>query len=121
MADQLVGFRKYLATAVCESRDDGTFALVPRLYGAAKGSLHPALLLTAAIPNLFGADGRINQPDRLRVLLDAVVTQELGPSACPQPPRGESWIGCRVDDAVFNRAVESLGDGRSPTPTPVTR
>ena len=30
---------KYLATAVCESRDDGTFALVPRLYGAAKGSL----------------------------------------------------------------------------------
>ena len=30
---------KYLATAVCESRDDGTFALVPRLYGAAKGLL----------------------------------------------------------------------------------
>src|SRR3712207_7716122 len=28
---------------------------------------------------LFGPDGRINHPDRLRVLLDAVVTQELGP------------------------------------------
>jgi hypothetical protein len=26
-------------------------------WGAAKGSLHPALLLTAVIPNLFGADG----------------------------------------------------------------
>jgi hypothetical protein len=63
---------------------------------------------------LFGPDGSINQPDRLRALLDAVVTQELGPSACPQPPRGESWIGCRVDDAVFNRAVEALGDRRGP-------
>ncbi|MBD0273946.1 MAG: hypothetical protein ICV73_18720, partial [Acetobacteraceae bacterium] len=46
--------------------------------------------------DLFGPDGSVSQPDRLRVLLDAVVTQELGPSACPQPPRGESWIGCRV-------------------------
>ena len=59
--------------------------------------------------DLFGRDGRIDHPDRLRALLDAVVTQELGPSACPQPPRGESWIGCRVDDAVFNRAVDLLG------------
>ena len=59
--------------------------------------------------DLFGPDGSISQPDRLRTLLDAVVTQELGPSTCPQPPRGESWIGCRVDDAVFNRAVELLG------------
>jgi len=59
--------------------------------------------------DLFGPGGRIDHPDRLRALLDAVVTQELGPSACPQPPRGESWIGCRVDDAVFNRAVELLG------------
>jgi hypothetical protein len=59
--------------------------------------------------DLFGPDGRINHPDRLRALLDAVVTQELGPGACPQPPRGESWIGCRVDDGVYNRAVELLG------------
>jgi hypothetical protein len=59
--------------------------------------------------DLFGPDGQLKQPDRLRALLDAVVTQELGPGACPQPPRGESWIGCRVDDAVFNRAVELLG------------
>ena len=58
--------------------------------------------------DLFGPDGRINHPDRLRALLDAVVTQEVGPSHCPQPPRGESWIGCRVDDAVYNRAVELL-------------
>lgn len=58
--------------------------------------------------DLFGPNGRINHPDRLRALLDAVVTQEIGPSHCPQPPRGESWIGCRVDDAMYNRAVELL-------------
>jgi hypothetical protein len=63
---------------------------------------------------LFGPGGRINHPDRLRVLLDAVVTQEIGPSHCPQPPRGESWIGCRVDDGLFNRAVGLLGE-RGPT------
>ncbi len=70
---------------------------------------------------LFGPDGRVNHPDRLRALLDAVVTQELGPSHCPQPPRGESWIGCRVDDAVFNRAVEMLGDRRGPTAASASR
>ena len=58
--------------------------------------------------DLFGPDGRINHPDRLRALLDAVVTQEVGTSHCPQPPRGESWVGCRVDDGVYNRAVELL-------------
>jgi hypothetical protein len=58
--------------------------------------------------DLFGPDGRISQPDRLRALLDGIVTQEIGPSHCPQPPRGESWIGCRVGDEVFNRAVELL-------------
>jgi len=63
---------------------------------------------------LFGPNGEINQPDRLRVLLDAVVTQELGASHCPQPPRGEGWIGCRVDDGLFKRAVELLGQ-RGPT------
>lgn len=59
--------------------------------------------------DLFGPDGRINHPDRLRALLDAVVTQEVGASHCPQPPRGEGWIGCRVDDALYERAVEALG------------
>lgn len=65
--------------------------------------------------DLFGPNGQINHPDRLRVLLDAVVTQELGPSHCPQPPRGESWIGCRVDDGIYNRAVELLAERRGPT------
>lgn len=59
--------------------------------------------------DLFGPNGEINHSDRLRVLLDAVVTQELGASHCPQPPRGEGWIGCRVDDGLFNRAVDLLG------------
>ncbi len=58
--------------------------------------------------DLFGPDGRINHPDRLRALIDAVVTQEVGASHCPQPPRGESWIGCRVEDRIYNRAVELL-------------
>lgn len=64
---------------------------------------------------LFGPDWRIAHPDRLRVLLDAIVTQEVGPPHCPQPPRGESWIGCRVDDALFNRAVELFAENRGPT------
>jgi hypothetical protein len=59
--------------------------------------------------DLFGPNGQINHPDRLRALIDVVVTQELGASRCPQPPRGESWIGCRVDDGLYNRAVELLG------------
>ena len=58
--------------------------------------------------DLFGANGQINHPDRLRALIDAVVTQEVGPSHCPQPPRGELWIGCHADDGVYNRAVELL-------------
>ena len=58
--------------------------------------------------DLFGADGQISHPDRLRVLIDAVVSQEVGVSHCPEPPRGESWIGCRVDDDVYNRAVDLL-------------
>jgi hypothetical protein len=71
--------------------------------------------------DLFGPNGQINHPDRLRVLLDAIVTQEIGPSHCPQPPRGESWIGCRVDDGLFNRAVELLGERRGPTEAAVSR
>ncbi|MBL6081641.1 hypothetical protein JMJ56_26980 [Belnapia sp. T18] len=61
---------------------------------------------------LFGPGGRIEHPDRLRALIDAVVTQEVGPSHCPQPPRSEAWIGCRVDDGLYNRAIELL-DRRS--------
>lgn len=60
--------------------------------------------------DLFGPKGQINHPDRLRALIDAVVTQEVGVPQCPQPPRGESWIGCRVDDTVYNHAVELLGE-----------
>lgn len=71
--------------------------------------------------DLFAADGKINHPDRLRALLDAVVTQELGPSHCPQPPRGESWIGCRVDNEMFNRAVELFDQRRGPTEKVVSR
>lgn len=59
--------------------------------------------------DLFDPDGRINHPDRLRALIDAVVTQEVGANQCPQPPRNQSWIGCRVDDGIYNRAVELLG------------
>ena len=58
--------------------------------------------------DLFGADGRISHPDRLRILIDAVVSQEVGVAHCPEPPHGESWIGCRVDDGLYNRAVELL-------------
>jgi hypothetical protein len=58
--------------------------------------------------DIFGPDGRIMRPDRLRALIDAVVTQEIGASHCPQPPRNESWIGCRVDDALFSRTLELL-------------
>ena len=71
--------------------------------------------------DLFGPEGRIKHPDRLRVLLDGVVTQEIGPSHCPQPPRGESWIGCRVDDGLFNRAVELAERERGPTRVSVSR
>ena len=71
--------------------------------------------------DLFGPDGRINHPDRLRVLLDGIVTQEIGPSHCPQPPRGEGWIGCRVDDGMFNRAVELFDRERGPTAASLAR
>lgn len=70
---------------------------------------------------LFGPDGRISHPDRLRALLDGIVTQEIGPSHCPQPPRGEGWIGCRVDDGLFNRAVELAERERGPTRVSVSR
>src|SRR5215213_7042095 len=55
--------------------------------------------------DLFGPGGQINYPDRLRALIDAVVTQEVGASHCPQPPHGETWIGCRVGDDIYSRVV----------------
>ncbi|EWY38273.1 hypothetical protein N825_13780 [Skermanella stibiiresistens SB22] len=62
--------------------------------------------------DLFGSNGEIKHPDRLRALIDAVVTQEVGASHCPQPPRGEGWIGCKVDDDIYARAVDLLdGNG----------
>ena len=57
---------------------------------------------------LFGPGGRVAHPERLRAVLDAVVSQEIGPPHCPQPPRGEAWLGCRVEDGLFRRALELL-------------
>ena len=57
---------------------------------------------------LFGRGGRVAHPERLRAVLDAVVSQEIGPPYCPQPPRGEAWLGCRVEDGLFRRALELL-------------
>ncbi len=85
-------------------RENQTIAPVTAVRAAQAVGLRPTDSL-----DLFGPDGRINHPDRLRALLDAVVTQEVGASHCPQPPRGESWIGCRVDDGLYNRAVGLLG------------
>lgn len=56
---------------------------------------------------LFGADGAINERP-MRAVLDAAVTQEVGVPYCPQPPRGEAWIGCRVDDGLYQRALALL-------------
>jgi hypothetical protein len=53
---------------------------------------------------IFGPGGEINET-RLRAIIDAAVTQEIGPPYCPQPPRRESWLGCRVDDALYRRAL----------------
>jgi len=57
---------------------------------------------------LFGPGGRVAHPERLRAVLEAVVSQEIGPPYCPQPPRGEAWLGCRVEDGLFRRALELL-------------
>ena len=56
--------------------------------------------------DLFSPDGQISHPDWLRALVNAIVTQEVGKSHCPQAPHGENWIGCKVDDGLYNRAVE---------------
>jgi len=57
---------------------------------------------------LFGADGKINDGP-MRAVLDADVTQEVGVPYCPQPPRGETWLGCRIDDGLYRRALDLLG------------
>ena len=60
---------------------------------------------------LFGAEGKIND-DAMRAVLDAVVSQEVGIPYCPQPPRGEDWLGCHVDDALYRRALDLLGHSK---------
>jgi len=57
---------------------------------------------------LFGADGQVNDGP-MRAVLDAAVTQEVGVPYCPQPPRGEAWLGCRVDYGLYQRALDLLG------------
>jgi hypothetical protein len=57
---------------------------------------------------LFGAGGKVNDSS-MRAVLDAVVSQEVGVPYCPQPPRGEMWLGCRLDDGLYRRALELLG------------
>lgn len=61
--------------------------------------------------DLFAPDGAIRHHDRMRALLDAVATQEIGARHCPQPPKGQAWIGCRVDEALYRRAVERATAG----------
>jgi hypothetical protein len=56
--------------------------------------------------DLFGPGGEIRHHDRLRALMDAVVSQEIGAPYCPQPPREESWLGCHIDDRLYQRALE---------------
>jgi hypothetical protein len=57
---------------------------------------------------LFGAGGTVNDGP-MRAVLDAVVSQEVGVPYCPQPPRGEIWLGCRVDDGLYRRALDLFG------------
>jgi hypothetical protein len=57
---------------------------------------------------LFDPSGKVNDAS-MRAVLDAAVTQEVGVPYCPQPPRGESWLGCRVDDSLYQRALALYG------------
>lgn len=57
---------------------------------------------------LFEASGTVNDAP-MRAVLDAAVSQEVGVPYCPQPPRGEAWLGCRVDDGLYRRALDLLG------------
>lgn len=56
---------------------------------------------------LFGSGGEVNE-GAMRALLDAAATQEIGPPYCPQPPRGERWLGCHIDDGLYQRALALL-------------
>lgn len=58
---------------------------------------------------LFDASGTINDGP-MRAVLDASVSQEVGVPYCPQPPRGDAWLGCRVDDGLYRRALDLLGN-----------
>ncbi len=53
---------------------------------------------------LFGAGGKVNDAP-MRAVLDAAATQEVGVPYCPQPPRGETWLGCHVSDDLYRRAL----------------
>ncbi len=57
---------------------------------------------------LFEAGGKVNDGS-MRAVLDATVSQEVGVPYCPQPPRGEAWLGCRVEDGLYRRALDLLG------------
>jgi hypothetical protein len=75
----------------------------PRIYAgraAAALGLRPTDDL-----QLFRPDGTINH-ERMRGVIDAVVTQEIGAPYCPQPPRGQKWLGCTVSDDLYRRAME---------------
>jgi hypothetical protein len=102
-------FRRYAPPADCTGAPSGTEPgcpeneVQPRIYAAraaAAAGLRPSDDL-----QLFGPDGSINH-DRMRAVLDAVVSQEIGPPYCPQPPRGQKWLGCRVSDDLYRRATE---------------
>ena len=56
---------------------------------------------------LFGSDGKINDGP-MRAVLDAAATQEVGVPYCPQPPRGDVWLGCRIDVKLYRRALGLL-------------
>ncbi len=54
------------------------------------------------------AGGRNNHSDCPRALIDGVVTQEISASHRPRPPRGETRIGCSLDDRVHGRPAQLL-------------
>jgi hypothetical protein len=56
---------------------------------------------------LFGPGGEINH-DRMRAVLDVVVSQEIGAPYCPQTPRGQKLPGCHVSDELYQRALTIL-------------
>lgn len=55
--------------------------------------------------HLFDAGGTVNDKS-MRAMIDAAASQEVGVPYCPQPPRGETWLGCHIDDGLYRRALE---------------